>query len=127
MNKRILVVDDDQQMQSLLQDILEEEAYEVDIASDGSLALEHLALQPDYQVILLDLCMPRMNGLQLLQALQRCPEASLPPIIVYSGDRNAIRQAVGMGISCILTKPFDLERLLMRVSTCEMCRLMRPK
>ena len=116
-DKRILVVDDDQQMQSLLQDLFEDVAYKVDTASDGEYALELLARQPSYGAILLDLHMPRMDGLQFLQALQQDQEAPLSSIIAYSGDRHAIQQAVGMGIRCVLTKPFDLEHVLSLVLT----------
>jgi CheY-like chemotaxis protein len=71
MNRRILVVDDDSNIRSVLQELLKEEAYEVDSASDGFIAWNKLALQGErYDVILPDIHMPRMNGLQLIQALQ---------------------------------------------------------
>jgi CheY-like chemotaxis protein len=72
MEKRILVVDDDRDMQALLQDLLASEAYEVDTAHDGLIALEKLVHRRErYELILLDLTMPRMNGLQLIQVLQQ--------------------------------------------------------
>jgi CheY-like chemotaxis protein len=120
MNKRILVVDDDQQIQSFLQEFLQEEGYEVETASDGLLALEQLACQPSYQVILLDLCMPRMDGFQFLQALRPHPEVSLPLIIAYSGSPKALEQAAQMGHrASVLAKPFDLEHLLALIMTHE--------
>ena len=70
MKKCIFVVDDDQALRSLIQGLLEEEAYEVDTAIDGVDALERLDHQRNrYDVILLDLTMPRLNGLQFLFSL----------------------------------------------------------
>ncbi len=122
MKKRILVVDDDRDMQALLQDLLESEAYEVDTAHDGLLALEKLVHRRErYEVILLDLTMPRMNGLQLIQVLRQQEEACLRNIIVVSGNQDAMQQATWLGIRFYLAKPFDLETLLDLVSTCYFC------
>ena len=122
MKKRILVVDDDRDMQALLQDLLESEAYEVDTAPDGLLALEKLVQRREqYEVILLDLTMPRMNGLQLIQVLRQQEEACVRNIIVVSGNQDAMQQAMWLGIRSCLAKPFDLETLLDRVSSCSFC------
>ena len=117
MNRYILVVDDNTHMRSLLQKVLESEAYVVDTASDGLIALDkiiHQQTMPD--VILLDLNLPRMNGLQLIEALQLQEATCLDSIIALSGDKDALQQASMLGICC-LAKPFDLERLLELVST----------
>jgi len=66
---------------------------------------------------LLDLTMPRMNGLQLIEALQQHEEVRLDSIIVISGDLDALQQATRLGIRCCLAKPLDLEMLLVLVST----------
>jgi len=68
-------------------------------------------------VILLDLTMPRMNGLQLIEALQQHEEVWLDTIIVLSGDLDALQQAIRLGIRRCLAKPLDLEMLLELVST----------
>jgi DNA-binding NtrC family response regulator len=118
MSKHILVVDDDEQMRSVLQVALESEAYVVDTASDGLIALDKILHQQEMpEVILLDLAMPRMNGLQLIEVLQRHKEACLDVIIVISGDLDGLQQANRLGISCCLAKPFDVETLLELVST----------
>jgi CheY-like chemotaxis protein len=78
----------------MLQEVLECEAYLVDTASDGLIALDkitHQQAMPGF--ILLDLHMPRLDGLQLIEALRQHEEAWLDSIIVISGDMNALQQA----------------------------------
>ena len=111
--KCILVVDDDQALRSLIQGLLEEEAYEVDTAIDGVDALERLDHQRNrYDVILLDLTMPRLNGLQFLQKVQEKDLTLLRSIIALSADEEALQQAACMEICNTLSKPFDLDVLL---------------
>jgi CheY-like chemotaxis protein len=118
MNKHILVIDDDTQMRSILQVVLESEAYVVDTASDGLIALDKIIHQQAMpEVILLDLNMPRLNGLQLIEALRQREEVWLDSIIALSADRDGLQQARMLGIRRCLAKPFDLETLLELVST----------
>jgi len=68
----ILVVDDDQALRALLQQALQSEGYEVDTASDGQFAWEKLTQQPGtYEAVILDLQMPRMDGLRLIRVLRQ--------------------------------------------------------
>ncbi len=77
MNKHILVIDDNAQMRSMLQVVLESEAYVVDTASDGLIVLDKIVHQQAMpEIILLDLHMPRMNGLQLIEALRQHEEGT---------------------------------------------------
>jgi DNA-binding response OmpR family regulator len=111
--KRILVVDDDHELRSLIQALLEEEAYEVETAIDGVDAFEHLDHQWNaYDVILLDLTMPRLNGLQFLQKIQEHDPTLLRSIITLSADEEALQQSAGMDIGNTLSKPFDPDVLL---------------
>jgi CheY-like chemotaxis protein len=81
MNKHILVVDDDIQMRSILQVVLEGEEYVVDTASDGLIALDKIMHQQAMpEVILMDLNLPRLNGLQLIEALRQREEVWLDSI-----------------------------------------------
>jgi CheY-like chemotaxis protein len=64
----------------------------------------------------LDLNMPRLDGLQLIQKLRGQGERFLPPIIALSADQDAIQQATEMGIRRVLAKPFDLEVILTLIS-----------
>ena len=118
MDRHILVVEDNMHMRSFLQHMLESESYVVDTASDGLIALDkiiHQRVMPD--VILLDLHLPRMNGLQLIEALQFQTQACLDSIIALSADLDALQQASRLGIRCCLAKPFDVEKLLELIST----------
>ncbi|HTK10669.1 MAG TPA: response regulator [Ktedonobacteraceae bacterium] len=118
MGKPILVIDDDWEIRAILQELLEDEGYEVDTASDGLLGWAKLDHQPGrYGVILLDLTLPGMDGLQIIQTLRQQEEVSLHPIIVLSADDRALQRAVEMGIRHALEKPFDLTTLLFLVST----------
>ena len=85
---RVLVVDDDAGARSALRDLLKTQGYAADVAVDGEAALERIAEQPP-DVVITDLDMPRMNGMQLLAELrQRARE--LPVIVVTSaGGRRA--------------------------------------
>lgn len=116
MGKHVLVVDDNQALRLLIQELLEEEAYEVEIAIDGRDALGHLNQERNvYDVILLDLTMPRLNGLQFLSKVQECNPTLLRSIITFSADEEALQQSACMGIRNTLKKPFDLEVLLVLV------------
>lgn len=122
MRKRILVVEDDQTLRWLVQELLEDEAYEVDTAIDGADALDSLSHQHHgYDVILLDLMMPRLGGLQFLHTIQEQDSPLLRSIIAYSGDEEGLQQAACMGICNTLKKPFELEVLLTLVGQA-MCR-----
>jgi len=79
----LLVVDDDPQVVDLVQQLLEDEPYDIQSAADGQEALEAISRQcPD--IILLDLLMPRLDGFAVLEQLRQCPEHEGIPIIVLT-------------------------------------------
>jgi DNA-binding NtrC family response regulator len=122
MRKRIFVVDDDQALRWLIQELLEDEGYEVETASNGTGAFDHLSHQYQrYDVILLDGTMLRLGGLQFLHKVQEQDASLLRSIIVLSTDEEALQQAVCLGIGATLKKPFELEALLALVGQV-MCR-----
>lgn len=117
--KIILVVNNDQNVQSILRELLEDGMYEVETAINGLIALEKLDHQWGcYEAVLLDVSMLQMDGLQLIQMLWQQTEAWLRSIVVLSTDHNALDQAVRMGIRHVLVKPFDLKTVLVQVSDC---------
>lgn len=104
----ILVVDDHEEIREALAEILEEEGHEVVQAVDGLEALEMVAtVQLD--VILLDIAMPGMDGLETLRRLKDSPESSKLPVIMVTaqGDRQNMVKAVRMGVRDYVTKPWE--------------------
>src|SRR2546427_9804725 len=115
MGRRLLVVDDDEDIQVLLKSVLESEDYEVITAGDGLVALNELEKStPD--LILLDLMMPRMDGYAFAKELRQRGRQSSIPIIVLSADVNAKHKVEQMGADSYITKPFDIGNLLGKIS-----------
>ncbi|HEX7734651.1 MAG TPA: response regulator [Ktedonobacteraceae bacterium] len=118
MTARILLVEDDTEIRMLLRELLESEGYEVETATDGVAAWDKLVHQPErYQAILLDLTLPHMTGLQLIQALQQQYVATLRSVIVLSADTIALQQVLAMGVGHVLTRPFDLDTILALIAS----------
>jgi CheY-like chemotaxis protein len=105
------VVDDEPQVTDLLADVLEGEGYRVAVASDGVEALAQVAaLRP--RLVLLDIMMPRLSGVEVMRRLQEADPAR-PAIILMSA---AVRPADSPRHVPFLAKPFDLTDLLARVA-----------
>ena len=110
----ILVIDDENSIRRSLKEILEFENHSVDEAEDGE-AGYNMALKNNYDVILSDIKMPKLDGLELLQKLNE--SAVLSSIIMMSGH-GSIETAVSAlksGAYDYLAKPIDLNRLLVSV------------
>jgi DNA-binding response OmpR family regulator len=110
--KRILVVDDERDVRSLVCHILTDQGYQVDQAVDGREALDKiLASRPD--LVVLDLMMPEVDGWQVLRELQGF--AVRPRVVVLSafGDAKRVAEAGAIGF---LAKPFRFAQLL---DTCQ--------
>jgi DNA-binding response OmpR family regulator len=114
---KILVIDDDPSVRSLVTDSLEIEGYEVVAAEDGFAGLRAIeAHRPD--CVLLDVMMPGLDGHQVLQRIRAAEEGSALPVVMltaYSDDANAW-QAWTEGVDYFLAKPFDAEELLRYLS-----------
>ena len=113
----MLVVDDDPVIQKLLQVNFEMEGYTVVTASDGLEGLERArAESPD--VIICDIMMPRMDGLEVARALKGDPETAGIPILLLSAKAQQADVAAGQasGADDYVTKPFDPLDLLQRVA-----------
>jgi CheY-like chemotaxis protein len=105
---RLLFVDDDPILREFAQVNLASALAEIDVAADGAEALEALSRQA-YDVVLVDLHMPRMDGLALLTAIRQSPELMHLPVIVETGreDVQSIDAAYQAGATAFVTKPLN--------------------
>ena len=110
---KVLVVDDEPPIRKLLRMGLSAEGYDVLEASNGKLALAMLAEEPD--LVILDLGLPDMNGLDLLRMV-RARNDSLPIVVLSSRDDETGKvQALDLGADDYVTKPFGMDELLARM------------
>ena len=111
---RILVVEDEPNAAHVLAKGLREHAYAVDIASDGASALEQLA-DTDYDLVILDILLPRINGLDLCRQL-RADEAAVPVLMLTArGGLDERVEGLDAGADDYLSKPYHFPELLARV------------
>ncbi|HLI59223.1 MAG TPA: response regulator transcription factor [Solirubrobacteraceae bacterium] len=110
---RILLVDDEQSIQTLLSYPLRKEGYEVVQAGDGREALERFAEQP-FDLVVLDLMLPRIDGLEVCRRLRT---QSAVPIIMLTAKSEEIDKVVGLelGADDYITKPFSLREFSSRI------------
>jgi excisionase family DNA binding protein len=108
---RVLVVDDEANIRDLLSKTLALAEYDVDLAPDGRTAIERLRVIP-YDLLITDLKMPGVDGLAVIREARRL-KADIPVIIItgFSTEASAI-EAVNLGVSGYLTKPFRVPRVL---------------
>lgn len=110
---RLIVVDDDGAIRDILEMVLSAEGYEVITASDGSAALETVRLSPP-DLILLDIKMPVMSGLEFAKAYRAGPGPHAP-IVVLTAAQDAEGRALEIGAEGYLPKPFELDDLLLLI------------
>ncbi len=110
---RILIIDDEKSIRNTLREILEYEKYSVDDACDGLAALE-LAKTNKYDIILCDIKMPQMDGIEVLEKLLPLTDA---PVVMISGHGNieTAVEAIKKGAYDYISKPLDLNRLLITI------------
>lgn len=111
---RILVIEDDNRIASFIRRGLREEQYTVDVAADGEAGL-YLAQTNDYDLLILDLMLPKRPGLEVLRTL-RAEHTTTPVLILTARGKPAERVAgLDSGADDYLPKPFDFDELLARV------------
>ncbi len=113
MSPRILIVDDEPGIRQSLSGVLRDEGYSPDVAESGEACLEALAATP-YDVLLLDIWLPGIDGLETLNQIQSIPAADRPIVVMISGHgtiETAVK-ATKLGAYDFLEKPLSIERVL---------------
>jgi DNA-binding response OmpR family regulator len=114
----VLVIEDDQSIRKLVRAVLAREGYDVEVAADGVEGVLKLGLA-DFDVIVLDLMMPNLDGFSFVQALRESAPETLQRIIVTSAASPAIIEERLKGARLeVMTKPFDIKALIEKVAAC---------
>jgi len=113
MNEQILIVEDEEKLARFVEMELSYEGYRVQMAHDGRAGLEK-ALSGDFDVIILDIMLPGLSGLEILRRIRR--ELQTPVIMLTARD-EVVDKVAGLdgGADDYMTKPFEIEELLARI------------
>lgn len=113
MAEKILLVEDEEKLARMVELELKYEGYQVDKAADGRTGLD-MARAGDYDLILLDIMLPALNGMEVLRRLRR---ESLVPVIMLTARDTVMDKVAGLdaGADDYITKPFAIEELLARI------------
>lgn len=111
--KRILIVDDDEDIRALLVTLLERAGYEVRAAGTGEKGLKCL-VQTRYDLLITDILMPVMTGIELMQELKRRETLLMPRILVLSAEPGRLREVEprSLPVHRVERKPFEHTKLL---------------
>jgi DNA-binding response OmpR family regulator len=109
---KVLVVEDDDAIRTLLVAAIRREPFDVDAAADGVVALQ-MTQSNEYAVIVLDLMMPRLNGFEFLQAFRRStPDARSVVFVITAFDEAKIARLSAKDVHAVIRKPFDVPQLV---------------
>ena len=114
MSRRILVIEDNKDLAHLLEIHLEDQSYEVELAFDGNKGLARAEAQ-DFDLIILDLMLPGLDGLEVCRRLRSKPLYT--PILMLTAKSSELDRVLGleMGADDYVTKPFSIRELMARV------------
>lgn len=114
MEKKILIVEDEKRLRDLLRDYLLKEQYTVDLASNGEEGLEK-SLEMDYDLILLDVMMPFMDGFDMLKELRKKKDTRVFIITAKAMDDDFV-EAYSIGADDFIAKPFSPKILVLKIN-----------
>lgn len=115
---RVLIVDDEPSLRALVAKVVERLKAGVTLAADGGEALRMLAHEGPFDVILLDLMMPRVNGFTVLNEFKKKAPEGVRCVIVMSAIGRPIRASDSEVVCAVVEKPFDIARLQAAVADC---------
>lgn len=114
MGQRILLVDDEKELVELIKQRLEASGYEVLTAYNGPEALEKAKDEDDIELIILDIMMPVIDGIEVLRRLRNEVKTRMVPVVMLTakGDTESMMKAGELGSTDYVIKPFDAKELL---------------
>lgn len=114
MPQHVLVVEDDHDINEMVSSYLQKEGFEVSAAFDGEAAVELLRSGERFDLVLLDLMLPKLGGHEVLRSIR---ERSLVPVLILSAKDSDVDKALGLGFGAddYITKPFSMIELTARV------------
>ncbi len=117
--RKILVIDDDLAIRVLLQAVLKRMKFSVELAEDGAIGLEKLQRNGSFDLILLDLMMPRLNGYEFIEKVRQVFPNGRPHIIVFTAaGKRGVEKIPADAVCNSILKPFDLEKFIEMISDC---------
>lgn len=111
---KMLIVEDDQDVGMGLQDFFELKGYDVSLATDGDAAMSKMS-ENEYDIILLDIMLPKKNGFEILEESQDMGLTAPVLMLTAKGEQEDILRGFGLGAEDYVTKPFNAEELAARV------------
>jgi two-component system chemotaxis response regulator CheY len=117
MSAKVMIVDDSLMVRQQVRGALDRAGFAVIEAHDGADALQKLAASPETSLVVLDINMPNMNGIEFLQNLRGKPEHSKLPVVMLTteGHPELMQQAKALGAKGWIIKPFKAELLIAAV------------
>lgn len=110
--RRVLVADDEPHIGRIIKMKLENGPFDVTLAFDGKEAADALRADPAYDLVLLDLMMPELSGLDVLQVLRGEMKVATPAIVLTAAGQDEMEQAaIEAGATAFVTKPFSPKKL----------------
>ena len=117
--RRILVIDDDLAIRVLLQAVLRRMKFDVELAEDGAAGLEKLQSGNTYDLILLDLMMPRLNGYEFIEQISQRYLENRPHIVVFTAaGKRGVDKIPPNAVCNSILKPFDLDTFIEIITDC---------
>ena len=111
--KRILIVEDEPDIQELLRAYLEDAGYQTTVAGDGAAALERFGAQP-FDLVLLDLMLPKLDGFGVCEMIRRQSQVPILMLTALDGEEEQLR-GFRLNIDDYVTKPFSMPVLLEKI------------
>ena len=117
--RRILVIDDDLAIRVLLHAVLKRMKFDVDLAEDGAVGLEKLQQDGGFDLVLLDLMMPRLNGYEFIEQIGQRYHEKRPHIIVFTAaGKRGVDKIPPNAVCNSILKPFDLDTFIEIITDC---------